>query len=223
MNGVHDMGGHACHGPIDIEKDEPLFHEEWESRVLAMTLAMGATGLWNIDSGRAARESLPPAYYLSAGYYRIWFAALCNLLVEHGLVSREELATGISVDTPVKLDHILEAPAVKSTLAAMRPYEREQPVSAMFKVGDRVVVRNYQPNTHTRLPAYIRGHSGTVVMVHGNHVFPDSHAIGEGEDPRCLYNVSFDAQDLWGSERAGKTARAVHVDCWEPYLEAATS
>nr|HPR43526.1 nitrile hydratase subunit beta [Ottowia sp.] len=63
MNGVHDMGGLQCFGPVRPEPDEPLFHAPWESRALAVTLAMGAGGRWNIDLSRAARESLPPATY----------------------------------------------------------------------------------------------------------------------------------------------------------------
>ena len=45
---------------------------------------------------------------------------------------------------------------------------------------------------------------------------PDSNALGEGEQPRWLYTVRFDATELWG---AGAPAGAVYVDCWEPHLE----
>ena len=56
MNGVHDMGGMEGLGPIETEPNEPVFHERWEARALALTLAMGAWQEWNIDSGRHARE-----------------------------------------------------------------------------------------------------------------------------------------------------------------------
>ena len=49
MNGVHDMGGMDGFGPVEIEKDEPIFHAEWERRAMALTVAMGFQGLWNID------------------------------------------------------------------------------------------------------------------------------------------------------------------------------
>jgi len=42
--------------------------------VLALTLAMGTTGLWNIDASRAARETL--ADYRELSYYQIWLAGL---------------------------------------------------------------------------------------------------------------------------------------------------
>ena len=49
MNGPHDMGGMQCYGPVEPEADEPVFHGEWEKRALAITVAMGGTGMWNLD------------------------------------------------------------------------------------------------------------------------------------------------------------------------------
>ena len=66
MNGVHDMGGLHGFGPVQLEANEPLFHAPWERRALGLTLAMGATGQWNIDQSRSARESLPPAVYMGS-------------------------------------------------------------------------------------------------------------------------------------------------------------
>ncbi len=66
MNSVHDMGGMQGYGPVAPQADEPLFHADWERRTLALTLAAGATGAWNIDQSRAARESLPPTVYLNS-------------------------------------------------------------------------------------------------------------------------------------------------------------
>ena len=37
MNGVHDMGGMHGMGPIQYEKNEPVFHEPWEARAFALT------------------------------------------------------------------------------------------------------------------------------------------------------------------------------------------
>ena len=88
MNGVHDMGGQQGFGPVLLEEKEPLFHAPWESRAMAITVAMGASGQWNIDLSRAARESLPPAIYLSSSYYEIWIRALEKLMLERGMVTR---------------------------------------------------------------------------------------------------------------------------------------
>ena len=49
MNGVHDMGGMDGFGKVEPEPNEPMFHEEWESRVLAMVRAMGAAGAFYVQ------------------------------------------------------------------------------------------------------------------------------------------------------------------------------
>ena len=54
-----DLGGQDVREAVRPEPEGELFHAAWEPRVLALTLAMGATGLWNIDTSRAARETLP--------------------------------------------------------------------------------------------------------------------------------------------------------------------
>ena len=96
MNGGHDLGGMHGLGPIDPEPEaaEPVFHHEWEQRVFALMLATGALGQWSIDVGRHARERQHPADYLRHTYYENWLTGLEKLLVERGLVSAEELASG---------------------------------------------------------------------------------------------------------------------------------
>ena len=49
MNGVHDMGGMDGFGAVEPEPNEPTFHQDWESRVMAMVRVMGANGALNID------------------------------------------------------------------------------------------------------------------------------------------------------------------------------
>jgi nitrile hydratase subunit beta len=204
VNGAHDMGGTHGFGPVVAEPDEPYFHADWERRVLALVLAMGATGQWNIDQSRFAREDRPPAEYLSLSYYEIWLAGLERLLAE-----REPLE-GIAP---------LRAHDVAALLARGSSAEREPPRPPRFAVGDQVRARNINPRGHTRLPRYVRGHVGTVVHVHGAHVYPDVHARGEGEDPQWLYTVRFDGRELWGPD--GDPRSGVSVDAFEPYLEPA--
>jgi len=69
------------------------------------------------------------------------------------------------------------------------------------------------------LPRYVRGKVGTVVLVHGAHVFPDVNAHGGGEDPQWLYTVRFAGRDLWGPD--SDPTVSVSFDAFEPYLEAA--
>ncbi len=92
MNGAHDMGGMDGFGPVDIEKDEPIFHAEWERRAMALTVAMGFQGIWNIDKSRFARENRDPLGYLADSYYERWLHGLEALLEENGLISRDEIA-----------------------------------------------------------------------------------------------------------------------------------
>lgn len=218
MNGVHDMGGLECFGPINPEENEPLFHAEWERRVLAMTVCMGAAGEWNLDQGRFTRESIPPVDYLSIGYYRIWLTALEHLLIKRSLVSQEEMHQGQSIDECKPVKRVLKAADVRSVLRKGAPVDRTATQSALFSVGDAVRVNNLHTTQHTRLPGYIRGCVGIVHKVHGCHVFADDNACGIGENPKWLYNIQFTAQELWGEPRT--QARDVHVDCWEPYLKA---
>lgn len=97
MNGVHDLGGLHGFGPVVAEADEPVFHAEWERRAFALTLAAGFLGEWNIDMSRWAREQMPPARYLAASYYEHWLWGLEHLLVERGLLTREELEARVAV------------------------------------------------------------------------------------------------------------------------------
>ena len=91
MNGVHDLGGMHGLGPIVIDKDEPVFHHEWERRVFGMFLPVFATGAFNIDEFRHAIERMGPTY-LQTSYYEHWLAAFETLLEEKGMISAEEFS-----------------------------------------------------------------------------------------------------------------------------------
>ncbi|MEA2323512.1 MAG: nitrile hydratase subunit beta, partial [Solirubrobacteraceae bacterium] len=151
MNGPQDMGGAHGFGAVDPEPGEPRFHAEWERRAFALTLAMGATGAWNLDATRHARESLPPAQYLASTYYEIWLAALERLMTQRGLVSPEELAAGRALARASRPPaRTLAAEDVVPSLRRGTPTNREAPAPARFAVGDRVRARNMHPPTHTR-------------------------------------------------------------------------
>lgn len=212
-----DLGGTTGHGPIAVdEPEDERFHAPWEARVLALTLAMGATGLWNIDISRAARESLPA--YARLTYYEIWFEALLKLLAAHRLVGAGELRAGRSLHPARAVPRVLRAADVPGVLARGSPTERPAGTAARFAVGDAVRMFAGEVPHHTRLPRYVRGRCGVVERVHGAHVFADAHATGRGEMPHWLYTVAFDAQALWPDAARGVR---VSVDAWEPYMERA--
>jgi nitrile hydratase len=212
------MGGAQGVAPIQREANEPAFHAEWERRAFALTLAMGATGEWNLDASRFAREDRPPLDYLSRTYYEIWAAGLARLCEERGLLSEAEIEAGRALDAPRPVRR-LAAADVGRVLTRGGGVSREPTRPARFHLGDRVRARNMHPRTHTRLPRYVRGHLGTIARVHGCHVFPDVHAVRGEEDPQWLYTVRFDARELWGDDADSNAA--ILVDAWEPYLEPA--
>jgi nitrile hydratase beta subunit len=219
MDGAHDMGGVAGYGPVLPEPDEPVFHAEWERRALAITLAMGMPGGWNIDMSRFAREDRPPEDYLGMSYYQIWLAGLERLMLERDLIASDELDAGKPLHPAKPVAKILSPDDVARVLHRGGPTERDATSPAVFTVGDRVRAKTIHPPTHTRLPLYVRGHVGTIERVLGCHVFPDSNATGAGENPQWLYTVTFEGRELWGD---GSDANlTVSVDAWEPYLERA--
>ena len=218
MNGVHDMGGMDGFGKVVLEPDEPVFHAEWEGRVMAMMRAMGFAGAWNIDMSRASREELPPHVYLGSSYYRKWALGMEQLLLDRGLADKDELAAGRALRPGKTLRRKLTPDVVERSLTR-GSFARDAQAPARFKPGDRVRMKNIHPATHTRLPRYVRGHAGVVELQHGCHVFPDAAVLGNGDDPQWLYTVRFDARELWGPD-ADPTV-AVSIDAFEPYLEPA--
>jgi nitrile hydratase subunit beta len=218
MNGVHDMGGMHGFGKVEPEADEPVFHEEWEGRVLALNRAMGYAGVWTIDTGRFSREKMPADLYLGSSYYQKWAIGLEQLLIDHGLVGADEFEAGHSLRPGKPLTHTLKAADYKKVLGR-RSFARPTNTPAQFKLNDRVRMKNINPPTHTRSPRYVRGKVGSVVLVHGCHVYPDTVAIGQGENPQWLYTVRFHGRDLWGADCDPTVT--VSVDAFEPYLEPA--
>lgn len=217
MNGGADLGGMMGFGPVVEEPNEPNFHAKWEERALGMVIALGACGQWNLDQSRFSRESLPPADYLSFPYYRIWTEAVQNLLLARGMITAEELIAERQLVPPTPIKRALLAVNVEATLFAGGPVDRPAESKPKFAVGDEVKTINIHPQEHTRLPRYARAKSGAITSILGHHVFPDSNAKGEGENPRWLYQVKFSAQELWGADKNPNDS--VTLDLWEPYFE----
>lgn len=219
MNGGADLGGMMGLGPIAPEPDPPLFHAAWEARVLGIVVALGACGQWNLDQSRFARESLPTRDYLGLSYYEIWLAAAIALMQSRDMITAGELASDQPETPPIAVKSTLRPADVPAALARGGPVDRPAQGTPAFRVGDRVHTVNEHPDGHTRLPRYARDKTGTVTMIHGFHVFPDSNARGQGEAPTWLYQVEFDARALWGSR--ARPGDVVTLDLWQPYLRPA--
>jgi nitrile hydratase subunit beta len=217
-NSLHDMGGMHGFGRVEAEPDEPPFHERWEGRVFAMQRAMGFSGLWTIDAGRASLEALPPIEYLASSYYRRWFLGLEQRLLQRGLVGADEIAAGRSLRAGSVLPRKLTKADVDRTLVRGE-FARPTNQAARFHEGDRVRTKNLNPATHTRLPRYARAKTGIVEAVRGCHVFPDSAALGQGDNPQWLYSVVFSGRELWGPD--ADPGLKVSIEAFEPYLDPA--
>ena len=205
MDGIHDLGGRQGFGPVVVEPDEPVFHAWWEPVARAVTFAAIAQAP-NASASlfRHAIERMDPVHYLSSPYYEHWLTAAATLVVEAGLVTREELEDRAGGPFPL-------ACPVRSGAVEILPAH-----AARFGVGDRVRVRNVHPYGHTRCPGYVRGRTGVVTRLDGEWNLPDVEAHSPARVPQTLYSVRFDAAELWGE---GEEGVAVNVDLWDSYLE----
>jgi nitrile hydratase len=210
-----DLGGRAMDDRVVPEAEGELFRAPWERQALAITLAMGATGAWNLDMTRRARETLSD--YSSLSYYERWINALERLLIEHGLVGEDEITAGRLLHKARSGTRVLRAVDVPATLAKGAATARPPTVAARFAVGEWVRTRSAAVAHHTRLPGYARGKIGRIDQLRGVHVFADTHAHGLGEQPQWLYTVVFSARELWGND--APAGQSVSIDAWEPYIE----
>ncbi len=224
VNGVHDLGGMHGLGRVQREKDEPVFHAEWERNVFGISYVLGrAAGLLTTDEGRFARESMPPLHYLAARYYERSLYAMTRNLVQKGVITEEELDARAQLfrSSPGTRPPRTESPGLlemveQRMLRGRRSTERQVAEQPRFRVDDPVMTRNINPKGHTRLPRYARGKHAVIARLHGAFIFPDTYAHGLGENPQYVYSVRFDGQELWGAEAEPNTV--VYLDLWESYL-----
>lgn len=223
MDGIHDLGGMHGFGPVEADPEERGFHEWWEAHVVACVYAGLDWPLYTIDEFRHSRERLPPIHYLQAGYFEQWLDSARQLLVEKGIVTREEL------DERTKFFAARLNREAGEAITPREPPAREgvrtgtfrRPLGAAprFRPGDRVATRNLHPHGHTRLPGYARGKRGVVAEARGPWVFADTNAHGLGEAPQHVYSVRFEGEELWGA--SSEPRAAVYLDLWENYLDPA--
>jgi nitrile hydratase len=207
MDGVYDLGGMAGFGRVDVEPDEPTFHEPWEQT--AFRLLMGSIGLlraFGADEYRHAVERMAPVHYLDAPYYERTLTGVATLLVEKGFLDPSDLEARAGGSFPLG--------------RAVRPNRddgRKARAAPRFSVGSRVRVRDDHQPGHTRAPRYVRGRHGVVTHVTRPFPYPDARAHGLPDRSESTYHVEFSAGELWGED--GEANATVLVDLWESYLE----
>jgi len=212
-------------GPVRPgDADDPIFEEDWHARALAMTLACGFLGQWNLDMSRHARECLSPKDYSRFSYYEKWMAGLADMLVDNKILTARDLSGEGAADRHDLADRALPAQAVAKALARGGPSERDSNTAPLFAAGQ--AVRTLRPASnrlvdggHTRLPAYAAGARGRILRCHGAHVLPDSNAHKLGEAPEPLYAVVFLASELWSAPEHPDDE--VILDLWQSYLDPA--
>ena len=214
------MGGMHGFGVVEHEDNEPVFQEEWQKKTFGLMMTSLGPFQVNLDNVRSRMESVPPTTYLSLGYYDKWLLTLEDLAIEKGLVSRDDLAAlAAGKDVPLERDvDPIPAEGMLAFLATGATAARQIETPSRVMVGDQVRAKTLNPDGHTRLPRYARGHVGTVIADQGGQIYPDSNATFSGEGPERLYTVQFLATALWGAE--ANPIDTVCIDLWEPYLEA---
>jgi len=217
MNGIHDMGGMQNMGPVEYEKNEPVFHAEWEGRVYALNRALRALGKWSLDTERYELERMDPVDYLRMSYYERWAVRLLKQVVQFGLVTEHELETVRANPDIPKATPALTAEMSSRFLSRGMASSHDPKIRPRFKVGQRVRASNRNPEHHTRLPRYARGKTGKIVRDHGVYIFPDTNAHFLGEKRQHVYSVRFAARELWGKNASPRDF--IYIDMWDDYLE----
>ncbi|MGY4900940.1 nitrile hydratase subunit beta [Streptomyces sp. 900116325] len=218
MEGIADMGGTEGWGPTHPPRaDEAVFPEPWQGRAFALTRSSIQLAGLNVDAFRHAIERLDPTAYLADGYFGRWLNAAELILAEGAILAptaiqararnlRGEQVEEPPIPEPTKPGY---APTAKGSL-------RTIDAAPAFAEGERVRAKNMSPTGHTRLPGYVRGHTGVVALIQPASVLPDTNAHFQGENPEYVYSVRFDSRELWGADAEPFT---LTIEMFESYLE----
>jgi Nitrile hydratase beta subunit len=82
------MGGRPTHEPLRIEEHSLA---DWEVVADAVSVALGTRGLRTTDEHRRAMEDMLEDDYLSLSYYERWVRGTETLLIEKGVLTRDEI------------------------------------------------------------------------------------------------------------------------------------
>jgi nitrile hydratase len=193
----HHLGGlEGLDGPLDFEKR--VFVEEWEKRIFGIHAAMMAMSAslrdalpgydmdavptafsttWTWADLRKGAEAMNPFAYFQYRYYEKWLGGITAYLIEQGYLAREELDAAIArfradvaAALPERAEPLIDAQVLRYLREGDSP--RRGPATPAFAVGDTVLVADPPASDHTRLPGYLRGHTGRVERVfEGNYAY----------------------------------------------------
>ena len=201
MDSLHDLGGKQGFGRVTYPW--PPHDETWEPIVRALSACALKNHIYNMDEMRHAIERMAPRHYMSASYFERHLTAVATLLVEKGLVGREELEVLAGGRFPLS--------------GPIGPGREASPPQS-FEVGETVRVKNEFVPGHVRMPAYIRGKTGVVVAITPPYPFPDAAGHGMQASMEPTYDVRFRSRDLWPDSCDDALN---HVGLFQSYLEKA--
>jgi nitrile hydratase subunit beta len=218
VDGIADMGGTQGWGPVPRPRgDEPVFAEPWQGRAFALTLLSTRVSGRNIDAFRHALERLDRSAYLDDGYYGRWLNAAELMLTDSAILAPGAINARAR---NLRGEHVAEPPIpdpatpdyAPTAAGSLRPVH----TPPAFAVGQRVRARTLSRPGPTRLPGYVRGHTGVIELIQPAAVLPDTNAHFQGENPQYVYSVQFASRELWGADAE---PFAVTIELFESYLE----
>jgi hypothetical protein len=95
-------------------------------------------------------------------------------------------------------------------------------MSAKFRIGDKVIVKNLPSLFHTRTQGYTRSKTGEIVMLRPSWVIPEDEAWGRYEGRKePFYMVRFKMTELW-DDYGGAPNDSLESEFSEHWLELAS-
>lgn len=211
MDGIHDLGGKQGFGPIPIN-DNVTFQHPWEARLWGLSRA-GVTHGITIDWFRHGIERMMPADYLTFPYFQKWSTNILMLLIDNGALAMDEAISGKLKSPHPAADTLSLNDIITKNRASATDFSSEIDAKPKHKIGDTIKTKRQINTNHTRLPAYARGASGTIIAHHKAHWLPDAGAKNTHKAEH-LYTVEFTATELWGTDDND----TITLDLWESYF-----
>jgi len=238
----HHLGGlEGLDAPLDFEKR--VFVQEWEKRIFGIHAAMMGLSAslrdavpgydmdavptafattWTWADLRKGAEAMNPFAYFQYRYYEKWLGGITGYFVEQGYITQEELDAAIAryraAELPERAEPLIDEQVLRYLRVGDTP--RRGPATPSFAVGDPVLVADPPASDHTRLPGYLRGHTGRVERVfEGNYAYFCSTGPDGLGDPVPVYIVRFEPGELWGGTTEAN-AGPLFAELYETYLGA---
>jgi nitrile hydratase len=239
----HHLGGlEGLDTPINFEKR--VFVEEWEKRIFGIHAAMmglsaslrdavpeydldaiptAFSTAWTWADLRKGAEAMNPFAYFQYRYYEKWLGGITGYFLEKGYLTQGELDEAVTryrkdpeAELPEAAGPLIDEQVIRYLREGDSP--RRGPATPSFAVGNTVQVTDPPASDHTRLPGYLRGHTGRVERVfEGNYAYFCSTGPDGLGDPVPVYIVRFEPDELWGATTDANSG-PLYAELYETYL-----